>query len=74
MKKIHRQVNFASICPTGQVIFWSQWGKSCLKILFKTREYFAVIDNLIVCQSKTKAVRNADSQNEIADLIGIEVH
>ena len=25
----------------------------------------------IICQSKTEAVRNVDSKNEIADLIGI---
>ena len=75
-KKNHGQVNIGSTCPTGQVIIWSHWGRSCLKILSKTRKYFAVIDDLIVCQSKTEAVRNVDtcSQNEIADLIGIEVH
>lgn len=49
-------------------------GEKLSQNIIQTREYFAVIDNLIVCQSKTKAVRNADSQNEIADLIGIEVH
>ena len=48
-------------------------GKVVLKY-YKTRKYFAGIDDLIVCQNKTEAVRNVDSQNEIADLIGIEVH
>ena len=33
-----------------------------------------MILKIIECQSKTEAVRNVDSQNEIADLIGIEVH
>ena len=28
----------------------------------------------MVCQSKAEAVRNVDSQNEIADFKGIEVH
>ena len=68
MKKIHGQVNIASTCPTGQVIFWSHCGKSCFKILYKARKYFAGIDDLIVCQSKTEAVQNVDSQNKIADL------
>ena len=48
-------------------------GKVVLKY-YKTRKYFAGIDDLIVWQNKTEAVRNVDSQNEIADLIGIEVH
>ena len=70
MKKIYGQVNIASTSPTGQVIFWSHCGKNCFKILYKTRKYFADINDLIVCQSKTEAVRTVDSQNEIADLIG----
>ena len=74
VKKIQGQVNIASTCPSGQVIFWTHCVKSCFKILYKTRKYFADIDDLIVCQSKTEALRNVDSQNKIADLIGIKVH
>ena len=40
----------------------------------KIDKYFADIDDLIICQSKTETVRNVDSQNEIADLNGIKVH
>ena len=41
---------------------------------YKTSKYIADIDDLMLCQRKTEAVRNVDSQNEIADLNGIEVH
>ena len=41
---------------------------------YKTRKYFADIDDLMVCQSKAEAVRNVDSQNKLADFSGIKVH
>ena len=62
MKKIHGQVSIASTCPTGQVIFWVTLWESCFKIKYKTRKYFIDIDDLIVCQSKTEAVRKVESQ------------
>ena len=50
--KIHRQVNIASTCPTGQLSDF--WGHIVEKAVskYKTRKYFADIDDLIYVMSK----------------------
>ena len=66
MKNIHGRVSIASTCftcPTVKVIFCYSVGK-VFQNIYKTRKYFVVMDDLIVCKTQTEAVRNIDSQNE----------